>query len=200
MNGIVILTENYTYEGNIFNKHPHGHGKFQYANGDKYIGHCHLGKPDGFGKYIYVNGSTYVGFFTAGKFSGVGTFEDNKNIYKGTWRNDNRHGSFYKTNKITFQSFKQLWIKGKLMSNIPIQYIPPVALQTTKDNPLKKPKVYQTAFKGVEKLCMACMENPTNATNIRCGHVVMCHQCLSRVSKCPVCRAPIQNILKLFVS
>lgn len=200
MNGIIILTENYTYEGKIVNKYPHGHGTFQYANGDKYIGNCHIGKPDGYGIYYFSNNSKYTGFFSNGKINGIGTFNDNINVYKGTWRNDKKHGSFYKTIIAKHQTWKQLWMKDKLIATEPTQYLQPSALNTTKVNPIKSPKVYQTSFKGVEKVCMACMERPTNAANTRCGHVVMCYDCLSKCTRCPICRSPIHHILKLFVS
>lgn len=201
MNGIVILTDNYTYEGKIINKWPHGYGKFQYTNNDTYTGMCKYGKPDGFGTYVFnQNKSVYTGYFSIGKIHGIGTFEDSINIYKGTWRNDKKHGSFYKTNKITFKTYKQIWLKNKLVSSIACQFIQPCSLATTKNNPVKTPKVFQIKFKGVEKLCMACMEKPTNATNIACGHVVMCDECLNKCDKCPICRAPITHVLKLYVS
>ena len=57
--GIVILKSNYTYEGSILNKEPHGKGIFYYANGDRYVGSCKFGKPDGFGTYYFNNTGKY---------------------------------------------------------------------------------------------------------------------------------------------
>jgi hypothetical protein len=200
MNGIVILTENYTYEGGIVNKEPHGRGIFQYANGDRYVGECKFGKADGYGTYYFKAGGIYKGFFSYGKIDGVGTYTDSTNVYKGTWRRDRKHGSFYKTNLHTSTTYKQLWMKGKLITSVPVQYIQPDALQTTKNNPITGPKKYQTAYKGNEKKCITCMDKTCNATNVRCGHVCMCHECLSKCTRCPICRVPISQIIKLYVS
>ncbi len=200
MNGIVILASNYTYEGSIFNKEPHGKGIFYYANGDKYVGSCKFGKPDGFGIYYFKNGGIYTGFFSFGKIHGIGTYEDEKNIYKGTWRNDKKHGTFLKTNKKKTTTSQQLWIKDKKINNLKIQYIQPAALETTEINPIRKPKKYQTTYKSKEKKCIICLERTTNATNDRCGHVALCYECLAKCDKCPICRCNIGNIIRLFAS
>ena len=200
MNGIILSNSNYTYEGNIVDNEAHGKGVFQYANGDRYVGECKFGKMDGYGKYTYRTSPTYTGFFSFGKMHGIGTFEDNINIYKGTWRNDKKHGIFYRTQKQLFQTFAQKWNKGKLVKSERIQYIQPDALRTVKDNPIRVPKKYQTSYRGTEKKCMACLDKPSNATNINCGHVMMCYECLTKCDRCPICRAPIEQIIRLFVS
>ena len=200
MYGIILLKSNYTSEGGIIDGDPHGKGIFQYANGDRYVGECQYGKPDGFGTYTYRSGATYTGFFSYGRLHGVGTFEDKKNIYKGIWRGDRKHGMFYRTRKADCVTYMQKWQKGKLVSGVQVQYIQPVALETTKINPSKRPKKYQRSFKGVMKKCIACCDAPMNSTNDRCGHVVMCDTCLVKCDRCPICRVPIQNIIKLFVS
>jgi hypothetical protein len=199
MHGIILLKSNYTYEGSIISGDPHGKGIFTYANGDKYTGECKFGKPDGFGNYIYKSGATYNGFFSYGRLHGVGTFEDKKNIYKGSWRCDRKHGIFYRTNKINFSTYLQRWIKGKLNIGNYIQYIQPNALKTTKINPIKKPKKYQISYKGIDRKCIGCYNKPTNSTNDACGHVTMCFECLSKCDRCPICRAPIGNIIKLYI-
>ena len=200
MKGIILLKSNYTYEGDIMDGDPHGIGKFEYANGDRYNGACKYGRPDGFGLYTYRSSATYKGFFSYGKIHGVGTFEDVRNIYKGHWRGDKKHGMFYRTNKIDRITYLQKWIKGKLINGKPIQFIQPIALTTTKTNPLKTPKKYQISYKGDNKQCIGCCNNSTNATNSGCGHVVMCTECLSRCKQCPICRAPIVDVIKLFIS
>ena len=179
MNGIILLDSNYTYEGDIFDNEPHGKGVFTYFNGDKYVGECKFGKIDGFGMYYYKNGSTYTGFFSYGKINGIGTFEDAKNIYKGTWRNDKKHGLFYRTRKHTYTSFLQKWSNGKFKSSKEIQYIQPETLITIKKNPIFKKKKYRVNYKGNAKLCIGCYDNNTNATNIKCGHVILCYNCLN---------------------
>jgi hypothetical protein len=199
MKGIILLKSNYTYEGNIADGDPHGIGRFEYANGDRYSGACKYGQPDGFGLYIYKLGSKLTGFFSYGKIHGVGTYEDERNIYKGNWRSDKKHGMFYRTNKIDKRTYLQKWMRGKLISGNVIQYIQPAALMTTKINPLKKSKKYQVSYKGDNKQCIGCYDNCTNATNSECGHVVMCINCLNKCDECPICRAPIGKVIKLFI-
>jgi hypothetical protein len=200
MSGIIIIPDNYTYEGHIVGSDPHGKGTFQYANGDKYIGECKYGKADGFGTYLYFNGLKYTGFFSYGKFHGVGTYEDEDTIYKGHWRNDKKHGTFLVTNKVTYKTYNQLWIMNKLKSSTECQYMQPAALETVKQNPLHQCKKLQVKYKCVEKKCIACLERGCNAVNVSCGHVAMCYECLIKCQKCPICRCPISNVLKLYIS
>jgi hypothetical protein len=199
MKGIILLQDNYSYEGDIQDDLPHGHGVFNYSNGDIYIGKCLYGKPDGYGKYIYKNGATYTGFFSYGKNNGVGTFEDKKNIYKGNWRFDKKHGMFYKTNKLTMISNYQKWLKNRLVENRNIPYVEPKYLQTTKKHPRKTPALRKLTYKGTGKKCMVCIENPVDATNTSCGHIVLCYQCFSKCDRCPICRIPIEKIIKLYI-
>lgn len=201
MKFILILSNNYTYEGTIEHNEPHGYGIFNYANGHKYIGYCAFGKPDGFGEYIYNQDTNYIGYSSFGKFHGIGTYQDPNIIIKGHWRNDKKHGYFLKTNKEQCTTFRQLWIKDKLKAEESIQYIQPNALITTKDNPIKRPKIFQVTYKSTEKKCFACGEMPMNATIANCGHVCMCFDCLGKCAdKCPICRGPIDRIIRLFVS
>ena len=201
MKGIILLDHNYTYEGDIVDKDPHGKGIFNFTNGDRYVGECKFGKPDGFGKYTYKTGSTYTGFFSYGKINGIGTYEDNKNIYKGTWRGDKKHGLFYRTSKKgDYVTYLQKWKKNRLIEFDKIQYIRPEALQTIKKNPAKQEKKYQIRFKGNTKECMICLSKPASSTNDKCGHVVVCGECLKKCNQCPICRCPIGNIIELFIS
>jgi len=199
MKGILILTNNYTYEGTIQHDEPHGYGEFNYANGHRYVGYCALGRPDGYGTYYYNDKVSYTGYFSFGKFHGIGTYESQKIISKGTWRCDRRHGYFIKTNKETHTTTRQLWVKDKLKAEEPIQYVQPDALFTTKENPLKRQKMYQSVFHGL-KTCIACHENNASAAVVNCGHVCMCYECLNKCEKCPICRGPKDRIIKLFIS
>ncbi len=196
MSGIIISYSDYSYEGDIYNNEPHGNGVFKYSNNDQYIGECKHGRMDGYGKYIYSNGSTYTGFFSYGKINGIGTYEDENNIYKGTWRNGRKHGKFYKTKKNNQHTYVQNWRKGNLISSHHTQYVPSVNLQTTKN----KLKTTRKEFKGVFKHCNVCYTNYINAVNDRCGHVVMCDQCYDKCEQCPICRCPIGNVIKLYIS
>jgi hypothetical protein len=198
MNGIILLKSNYSYKVGILDNLPHGHGIFKFANNDRYEGDVKYSKPDGFGIYYFKNGATYTGFVSYGKRHGIGTFEDTTNIYKGTWRNDYKHGIFIRTHKINFVTYKQQWSCGKLITSVKIQYIAPECMSTQKLNPFKKGK-QRKPFRGIERKCMGCYEKPIDCTNDICGHVAMCYECLSKCDKCPICRAPIQNKIRLFI-
>jgi hypothetical protein len=199
MRGIILVRSTYTYEGDIIGDEPHGKGRFDYANGDRYIGECKLSKPDGYGVYYYKSGAKYTGFFSDGKIHGIGTFEDSKNVYKGSWRNDRKHGMFWRTQKLRYQTYLQKWKRGKLISFIERQYIRPECLQTTKQNPIKKQKTMQIAYKAREKTCIACCAKPTDAVNTGCGHVAVCYDCLLKCDRCPICRCPIKELIRLYV-
>lgn len=198
--GVIINENNYTYEGEIHNGIEHGYGTFIYSNGDKYIGEILFGKLDGYGIYYYKSGAKYTGFFSYNRRHGIGTFEDENNIYKGQWRNDKKHGMFFRTKKNCEITFEQKWYNGNQVSSNKVSYIQPSALITHKSNPKNKPKKYQITYKGVEKKCIGCYDKPTNSTNTACGHVAMCYDCLKKCDKCPICRCEIKFILKLFVS
>ena len=198
MKGVIFEKNLYTYEGDIKNNIPHGIGIYYYNNGDRYVGDCRFGFPDGFGKYNYSNGSYYMGFFSSGKRHGIGTFENAKFIYKGSWRMNQRHGFMTQTNKEDNTTFEQQWIKGKLKEKKQIQYVQPSALQTQKQNPKyihrkQKPITY-------DKLCIGCCDAPMNIAVKRCGHVSMCERCIEKCDRCPICRVKIDEKIKLFIS
>ena len=198
MKGTILNRSNYEYKGDIVDGDAHGNGRFNYVNGDVYIGSCKFGQPHGFGRYLFASSGTYEGFHSYGKSHGIGTYEDNRNIYKGNWHNGKKYGMFYRTRKSDLTTYLQKWINGKRKSYKQVQYIQPDALKTTKKSPKKK-RLY-TEYKGRNPSCIGCLTQPTNAANSYCGHVVMCHDCLDKCDSCPICRAPIYDIIKLFVS
>jgi hypothetical protein len=196
---VILKTVNYTYEGEILNNIPHGYGTINYNNGDKYIGECQFGVSDGFGIYYYKSGSYYEGFFSFGLFHGIGTYETSDIITKGTWRNNLRHGNFITTYKSEQLTKKQLWIKNIMIKETIYNYIQPIALSTIVNNP-KKNKKYQNKFNGKEKICIGCSELPASSTNITCGHICMCYDCLIKCKTCPICRCNIKQIIQLYIS
>ncbi|XP_022111004.1 protein neuralized-like [Acanthaster planci] len=50
--------------------------------------------------------------------------------------------------------------------------------------------------------CTVCFENPPNAVFYRCGHVCCCLECGSKLKErgdpCPLCRAPIEDLIKFY--
>ncbi|KAL1520824.1 hypothetical protein AB1Y20_022386 [Prymnesium parvum] len=49
-------------------------------------------------------------------------------------------------------------------------------------------------------LCVVCMTNEANAAIISCGHAVACVRCCERFTTCPVCRKPIERLLRIYHS
>lgn len=52
---------------------------------------------------------------------------------------------------------------------------------------------------GRRPYCVVCMSKPEEVAVDPCGHMSMCSGCASMVKECPVCRSPINKLLKIFV-
>jgi len=55
-----------------------------------------------------------------------------------------------------------------------------------------------------EKLCKICFANPENITLIPCGHVCMCSECAKIIlakpnAQCPICKATIQQTMRIYI-
>jgi len=52
--------------------------------------------------------------------------------------------------------------------------------------------------------CIVCMDAPANCAIIPCGHLCLCGACssklLTRDACCPICRAPRQQVVRIYVS
>ena len=48
--------------------------------------------------------------------------------------------------------------------------------------------------------CVICMDNPNNATFVHgdSGHTICCMDCAKNLEKCPLCRKPIEKVIKNF--
>lgn len=51
-----------------------------------------------------------------------------------------------------------------------------------------------------EKLCKICYANEYNTAFLPCGHVVACAKCASSVTKCPMCRKPFADVMRVYFS
>ena len=53
-----------------------------------------------------------------------------------------------------------------------------------------------------ESVCTVCLDAPKNAALYTCGHVCVCYDCglelIKRKNPCPLCRAPIQDCIKVY--
>ncbi|XP_058457110.1 death-associated inhibitor of apoptosis 1 [Malaya genurostris] len=72
--------------------------------------------------------------------------------------------------------------------------------------------VDQTASSGIEededepnrkldtsRTCKICYVNEYNTAFSPCGHVVACAKCASSVTKCPLCRKPFTNVMRIYL-
>lgn len=50
------------------------------------------------------------------------------------------------------------------------------------------------------KLCKICYVNEYNTIFLPCGHVIACAKCASSVAKCPACRQPFDNVMRVYFS
>lgn len=50
------------------------------------------------------------------------------------------------------------------------------------------------------KLCKICYNDEYNTIFLPCGHVIACAKCASSVSKCPACRQPFDNVMRVYFS
>jgi len=48
--------------------------------------------------------------------------------------------------------------------------------------------------------CVICMSAPAEYACVPCGHQCLCSECKTSLPTCPVCRAPIQQVLRIFVA
>jgi hypothetical protein len=69
--------------------------------------------------------------------------------------------------------------------------------RTMLDSPTASPR--RASRNGRERsLCVVCMSSPQEMAIDPCGHLSMCHACLSTVGACPVCRGPIAKALRVY--
>jgi (p)ppGpp synthase/HD superfamily hydrolase len=119
-------------------------------------------------------------------------------VQKGTWRADRRHGVFYCTVKGDNKTYRQTWIRDILISQHETQYMSINALQTTKVN-LQCDAIKKFAPLR-QTMCLGCSASPADVAIVACGHVCVCVNCVAMCTQCPICRVPIGQTLKLFIS
>jgi len=49
-----------------------------------------------------------------------------------------------------------------------------------------------------DNTCIICLENERCVALIPCGHLCLCRECSGTQKKCPVCRTPIQDLLRTY--
>lgn len=64
-------------------------------------------------------------------------------------------------------------------------------LEEDEDEPNRKQDTSRT--------CKICYVNEYNTAFSPCGHVVACAKCASSVTKCPLCRKPFTNVMRIYL-
>ena len=178
----------YQFTGDVIADIPHGYGTFLFKNKHRYVGNVSFGVFNKYGTYIF-DASYYQGFFSRGKFHGIGTFEDNRNIYKGSWKNGKKNGAFKRTDKLTETSYEQRYKHDNLIYENICDFIPVNNLKTTEEKAQVMP---------IGK-CIICYTLDKDSCS-KCGHIVCCNVCILRCASCPLCRAPIDGITRVYYS
>jgi len=63
----------------------------------------------------------------------------------------------------------------------------------------QKNQILNVLSNRTKETCVICLVGPRSHVLIPCGHKLFCHSCASSLQKvCPICRAEIQSILKVF--
>jgi baculoviral IAP repeat-containing protein 7/8 len=83
----------------------------------------------------------------------------------------------------------------------------PVGSQSSESSSSSHEKLNELSEKSDEeeekkesKLCKICYSNEYNTIFLPCGHVIACAKCASSVDKCPACRQPFENVMRVYFS
>lgn len=85
-------------------------------------------------------------------------------------------------------------------SPVQVNYPSPLSSAVAVKESEKKPEAGKQD--SVVGQCVVCWDAPAQAVCIPCGHLAGCMECLSEIKEkswgCPVCRAPLQQVVKVF--
>lgn len=54
--------------------------------------------------------------------------------------------------------------------------------------------------KGNGNICIICMTDPADCVILDCKHMCTCSACSKRLVECPMCRAKVKGIMKVFLN
>lgn len=134
---------------------------------------------------ITQSGDTYEGPLVAGQKSGAKgrmTYQ-NGDVYEGGWLEDQKHGQGEFLEKRTGNRYVGGYENDKRWG---------------------KGVTYWEVADQQAALCQVCYFEEVDALFYRCGHVVACYacakQCASDSNGCPVCRRPIEAVVRMYRS
>jgi len=121
------------------------------------------------------------------------------------------HGVFVRPNMV----MRRMSVSntGNLQPNnmAAIAFVPPALdvrpghLPRTPAPALDCPTAAPSGDESIEGKCVICLERPANTAVVPCGHACGCFTCMQNIhsssnSKCPICRATMTSILRIYNS
>ena len=127
---------------------------------------------------IDTAGDAYFGNMVLSMVSGQGTmYYANGDDYAGDWAGDLPNGQGQMVYGKTGNTYMGGWKNGKRHG--------------------KGTMHFEVADEDLE-ICRICYESEMDALFFRCGHVVACEECARQVKDCPVCRKPVDAVVKIW--
>ena len=127
---------------------------------------------------IETFGDAYFGNCVLGVYSGHGTMHyANGDTYAGEWDRDLPNGQGTMLYGKTGNVYTGGWRNGKRHG--------------------KGTMHFEVADEDLE-ICRICYEAEMDALFFRCGHVAACEECAKQVKDCPVCRKPVDAVVKIY--
>ena len=127
---------------------------------------------------IETFGDAYFGNCVLGVYSGHGNmYYANGDKYVGEWDHDLPNGQGTMVYGKTGNVYTGGWRNGKRHG--------------------KGTMHFEVADEDLE-LCRICYEAEMDALFFRCGHVAACEECAKQVKDCPVCRKPVDAVVKIY--
>ena len=134
-----------------------------------------------FGKCTMIDdttGDAFVGNCVGGCKSGHGVmYYANGDTYTGEWANSLPEGQGTMVYNTTGNTYVGGWKNGRRHG--------------------KGVMNFEVADEELQ-LCKICYENEMDALFYRCGHVAACEMCARQVRDCPVCRRPVDAVVRIW--
>jgi len=136
-------------------------------------------------------------------YSGTINFSDQSNL--GIIANNNRFLGFLDRPNLKVKIYDILKIEEvasiSTCSNteIYLDYVNANLLLIKKDN--KHHETYLLKDKVPDNACVVCFEPLVNQyAMVPCGHTTVCNDCANEMPNCPVCREPVQSVMRIYTN
>ena len=82
-----------------------------------------------------------------------------------------------------------------------IDYVRKHSLQKLeKENKSLKKELKKQKQEQEHKNCKICMDKEISMVFVPCGHLISCGKCANALKQCPLCRKPIKEAIKTYMS